>query len=165
MEKLDEASTLFPSPHGGCQPALRCVLNQKPDLPAAAFNMCKQTFFKGRLGGRCFLPSSSALIPGATETLSSPEPVKNCFFVFCSLVDLMDGSPIGFHSSCFGGPSFKWESYKLGCQMQHPNPLLLREKLEVESSLPFIWHCARGGIYGKSVSQSFLPVLMSVLSR
>lgn len=29
---------------------------------------------------------------------------------------------------------------------------LLREKLEVRSSLSIVWHCARCGVYGKSVS-------------
>ena len=37
-----------------------------------------------------------------------------------------------------------------------PNPLLLREKPGVESSLPFEWFCA--WIHDKSLSQSFLPI-------
>lgn len=44
--------------------------------------------------------------------------------------------------------------------MLAPNPVLLREKLGIGSSLPNVWCCVRGGVYGKSVSQPFLPILM-----
>ena len=44
--------------------------------------------------------------------------------------------------------------------MWGPNPSLLREKLGGRSSLPIVWDYDWGQDYGKSVSQSFLPVLI-----
>lgn len=49
--------------------------------------------------------------------------------------------------------------------MYHPNPLLLREKLRVCGFLLVVWHCARGGVYGESVSQPFLLVSMWEFSQ
>lgn len=49
------------------------------------------------------------------------------------------------------------------CYILDPNPLNLREKLESVSSLQMVFYCARGGAYGKSVSQPVLPILMWVL--
>lgn len=48
---------------------------------------------------------------------------------------------------------------KLGCKMGGPNPLLLREKLGVGSSLLTIWHWAEGGVEDERVSQRFLSYL------
>lgn len=44
---------------------------------------------------------------------------------------------------------------------QGSNPLLLREKLWVLSSLLIVGHCNRDGFHGKIVSQTLLPTLMS----
>ena len=63
----------------------------------------------------------------------------------------------------FCGLCLTWTSYKLGCYILDPNPLNLREKLEAVSSLQIVFHCARDGVYGKSVSQPVLPILMWVL--
>lgn len=41
-----------------------------------------------------------------------------------------------------------------------PNPSLFMEKLVVEGLLLIVRHCARGGLYGKSVFQPFLPILL-----
>lgn len=48
--------------------------------------------------------------------------------------------------------------------MSSPNPLILREKLKLTGFLLVIWQCARGEVYGESVSQPFLPVSMWLFS-
>lgn len=48
--------------------------------------------------------------------------------------------------------------------MLGPNTSLLREKLGTLSSLSIVCYCARSGVYGKPVSQLFLPISMWVLS-
>ena len=48
--------------------------------------------------------------------------------------------------------------------LQGLNPLLFKDKLEVEGSLPTVRHCARGGVYGESVSQPFPSIMMWVFS-
>lgn len=48
--------------------------------------------------------------------------------------------------------------------MLGPNPSLLREKLGTLSSLSIVCYCARSGVYGKPVSQLFLPISMWVFS-
>ena len=41
---------------------------------------------------------------------------------------------------------------KVGVEDVWYDPLLLREKLGVEGSLLIVWHCAKGRVYGESVS-------------
>lgn len=48
--------------------------------------------------------------------------------------------------------------------MLGPNSLLLREKLGVVSGLQIVCHCPENRVYGKSVSQNFLPISMWVFS-
>lgn len=43
------------------------------------------------------------------------------------------------------------------------NPLYLREKLRLVSYFSNVCHYAKDGVYGGSVSQTFLPVLMYFL--
>lgn len=49
--------------------------------------------------------------------------------------------------------------------MYDPNLELFREKLGVRGSLPIVWCCATGGIYGKSMSQPFLSISMCIFSQ
>lgn len=46
---------------------------------------------------------------------------------------------------------------KVGALDVSPSPSLPREKLGVGSSLRIPCHCSVGGVYGESLSQSFLP--------
>lgn len=48
--------------------------------------------------------------------------------------------------------------------MLGPNPSLLREKLGTVGSFSIVRCCARSGVYGKPVSQLFLPISMWVFS-
>lgn len=94
--------------------------------------------------------------------MSLHKPCINRCSVHCSLVALMDISPVnlkldilGFHPS---GAGLK----KLGYLMWGSHPLLPREKLGVMSSLQILHHCAGGGVCDEIVSQPPLPVLMWV---
>lgn len=49
---------------------------------------------------------------------------------------------------------------KVGALGMGPNPSIFMKKLVVEGPLLMVRHCARGGLYGKSVFQPFLPVLL-----
>ena len=49
-------------------------------------------------------------------------------------------------------------------EMCGPNHYLLKEKLGVGGSLPTVCCCAGGGVYGETVSQSFLSISMYFLS-
>lgn len=64
--------------------------------------------------------------------------------------------PLGTHHSIENG------SLKIGDVNVRSNPLLPRKELEFESSLLIVWLCARGDVYGESVSQLFLPISMWV---
>ena len=51
---------------------------------------------------------------------------------------------------------------KVGVSDMRFDPLALREKLQVLSSLLIVGHCTRGGVYGEIVSQPLLSSLMWV---
>lgn len=59
---------------------------------------------------------------------------------------------MAFKAGCFGVLSLRCTSWKLGCQKWGSNPLLLREKPGVLSTLPIPGRCTRGGVYGKTDS-------------
>lgn len=54
---------------------------------------------------------------------------------------------------------------KVGVLVWHPNTLLLREKMGVGVSLLIVWCCAPSGVNDKTVSQSFLSILMWAFSH
>lgn len=92
--------------------------------------------------------------------VSDNAPIKNCFFIFYSPMGL-----IGFQSQMFWGSTPQVGPLKFEVKMCRSNSLLLREKLGFGDSLLNIWPCTKGGIYGKNISQSFLPVSIWVLSH
>lgn len=81
--------------------------------------------------------------------MSPSEPTENNLF---ALVLYGRYKPCGFQSNVFWG-------HILGVLDIRTNPSLLREKLGVVSSLLIVQCCTRfERVYGKSMSQSFLPI-------
>lgn len=73
------------------------------------------------------------------------------------LVNAMFGQllEIGDLRTCPGMAAVKVGALDMGL-----NPSLFMEKLVVEGPLLIVRHCARGGLYGKSVFQIFLSILL-----
>lgn len=100
--------------------------------------------------------AASDLGPGLGES----EPFMSRFSDPTVLWVLCLTAPLTFKARCFGSLSLKYRSYKLECLVWGSNALLLREKLQVLSSLQIVGHCAGSGVYDEIVSQPLLPTLI-----
>lgn len=103
---------------------------------------------------------ASDLGPGLGES----EPFMSRFSDPTVLWVLGLRAPLTFKARCFGSLSLKYRSYKLECLMWGSNALLLREKLQVLSSLQIVGHCAGSMVYDEIVSQPLLPTLICFFS-
>lgn len=123
----------------------------------------KSGILEGKTGQWVFLPEPSfSFLHWALEGLAvliAYTPVKNWVFVFYTPVGLMDTSFISFQSSVFCRPAHRWQPCKLAHEICSPNSWLLRENLEVGSSLLLY-----GTVLGVRfmLSQPFLFALMWV---
>lgn len=92
--------------------------------------------------------------------------INNCSFVLYNIIlcDFWMQVPLAFRIRWFvvhplGGRLKTWGTR---CGLNH---LLFRGNLGVGDSLLIIWHCAKGEAYSISLSQTFIPISMCVLSH
>lgn len=114
----------FSALRGGSQSIPRCVSYWKPGLTTAAFEVRKQTPFEERLGDAFFFACSLSAGCWGDSSREFSCPLTIVFLFVVVLWVSWAQALLAFISRCFGGPSFGWESYGLGHQMQGPNPNL-----------------------------------------
>lgn len=95
------------------------------------------------------------LSPGVIVTVNPKKPIKNCFLICYSLVDLMDANHVGRQSWMFCGPVPSDEELSSE-NPEGSNLLLLGEKIGLVSSILFVWHCARDRVYDECLNLSYL---------
>ena len=81
------------------------------------------------------------------------EPLKIRISISYSLLSLLEISPIGFQSRCFGGSSFQYRSQSLGTWRGAHTPCSVESSASV-SSLLTVGHCPGRRAVGKTVSAS-----------